>query len=757
MRTKSEIATAFGKRSELDGARSFFLVGIGGAGMAGVARLLHGRGYRVRGTDLTASPVTEELKKLGVEVWIGHTGEPIEEQDAVVLSDAIPLDSSPEVKRARELGLPIYRRSQALGWLLQDRKTVAVTGSHGKTTTTGMISAGLRAAGMDPTIVVGAEIPELGTSVLEGTGEFAVVEACEAYDSLHDFDPEIVVLLNLELDHVDFHVTWENLRDSVTRFVNRAQVLIYNLNDSGACEIADRVSVKKIGFDPLVAVVEGEMRQKGAHNIANAAAAWAAIQEIGGGDDALEGIREFGGAERRQQLYFEGEMPGFGELVILDDYAHHPTEVRASLEAIRRGWIDEGRGERLVVVFQPHLYSRTAPLITEFAEALDCADIVVMTDIYPAREDPIPGVSSWRVLEKVSRPEYYIPARQELPMKVAEIVQPGDVVVGMGAGNIQEFAGAFLHEMGRFGRAKKRVWVAYGGVSAEREVSLHSGRAVYEAVQELGYETKLIDLHATALGSGDLSDLVGPDRPDLVFLALHGEGAEDGVIQGLLETFGIRYTGCGIQACALAMDKEATKRVLREAGIPVPGGVMLRRGDEIPEIDLPVVVKPNSQGSTVGLSFVREREELAKAVERAFAHSHEILIEEMVEGIEISVPVLGDRALPPVEIVPLHAGGYDFANKYTPGFSDEICPARISDSQLQVAMEQAVGSHLALGCAGVTRTDMIVTEDKIVVLELNNLPGMTATSLVRKSAETVGMSFTELVEWMIQDGLKKPL
>jgi D-alanine--D-alanine ligase len=757
MRTKLEIASAFGNREELAEAKSFFLVGIGGAGMAGVARLLKGRGFRVRGTDLTASAVTEELGKAGIQVWIGHTGEPIEPGDAVILSDAIPLELSPEVARARELELPIYRRSQALGWLLQEKKTIAVTGSHGKTTTTGMISAGLRAAGMDPTIVVGAEIPELGTSVVDGIGEFAVVEACEAYDSLHDFDPEIVVLLNLELDHVDFHVNWENLRDSMTRFVNRAKVLVYNLNDSGASEIAERVGIRKVGFDPSLVVTNGEMRQKGAHNVANAAAAWAAVQEVGGSVAALEGIRDFGGAERRQQVYLDRDVAGFGRLVVLDDYAHHPTEVRASLGAIRKGWIEQGKGERLVVVFQPHLYSRTAPLIQEFAEALDEADLVVMTDIYPAREDPIPGVSSWRVLEKVTRPGLYIPARQELPMKVAEIVQPGDVVVGMGAGNIQDFAGKFVEEMGRFSRERKRVWVAYGGVSAEREVSLHSGRAVYKAVQELGYETRLVDLHAQALGKGDLSDLVGPDRPDLVFLALHGEGAEDGVIQGLLETFGVRYTGCGIQACAVAMDKEATKRVLRDAGVPVPAGVLLRKGDDIPEIELPVVVKPNAQGSTVGLSFVHDLIDLNKAIERAFAHSEEVLIEELVVGVEISVPVMGDRALPPVEIVPLYEGGYDFANKYTPGYSDEICPARLTDDQLDLAMRQAVMAHKALGCAGLTRTDMIVTDDKIVALELNNLPGMTATSLVRKSAETAGITFNELVDWIIQDGLKKPL
>lgn len=753
MRTKHEISTAFGKREDFEGAKSFFMVGIGGAGMAGVARLLHGRGFRVRGTDSTPSHVIDALQAEGIEVWIGHSGEMIEVEDRVVLTDAIPLEISPEVARARELELPIFRRSQALGWLLKDLKTIAVTGSHGKTTTTGMISMGLRASGMDPTVVVGAEIPELGTSVVDGKGSYAVVEACEAYDSLHDFDPDVVVLLNLELDHIDFHENWENLRDSVTRFANRARLLIFNSADAGANEIAERVSIETWGFDPTVAVVDG-MRQVGAHNVANSAASWAAIQAVGGDESALEGIKNFGGAERRQQVYFDGEMPGFGQIAILDDYAHHPTEVTLSLQAIRKGWIEKGKGERLVVVFQPHLYSRTAPLIQEFATALDEADLVVMTDIYPAREDPIPGVSSWRVLEKCAKPNYYIPARQQLARKVAALVKPGDVVVGMGAGNIAEFASQFLSEMGRFGREKIKVLVAEGGLGPEREVALHSSREIEKALLKLGYDASRVDVAAGAVATGDLSRFVGPDRPDVVFLGMHGEWAEDGVFQGLMELFGIPYTGSGVQACSIAMDKEASKRIFALEGIPVPKGVLLRPGDATPEIEMPVVVKPNAQGSSVGLYFVYDESDLAGAVAGAFRHCDEILVEELIEGIEISVPVLGDRVLPPVEIVPTE-GEYDFANKYTPGATEEICPARLTEEQTRVAMEQALRCHKALGCKGITRTDMIVSKDKVVVLELNNLPGMTATSLVRKAAEAVGMSFEELVDWILKDALKE--
>lgn len=761
MRTKQEIAEAFANRDELDGFRSFFLVGIGGAGMSGVARMLQRRGYRVRGTDSTPSPILVELAGMGIDVSVGHLADLVEEGDAVILSDAIPLDTSPEALRARELGLPLFRRSQALGWLLKGKKTVAVTGTHGKTTTTGMLASALQARGLDPTIVVGAEVPEFGGSVVEGPGEHAVIEACEAYDSLHDFDPFLVLLNNLEMDHVDFHESWENLRDSVTRFANQAEVLVYNVKDPGACEVAGRARVEKYGFDPdaPVAGSDGavvELAQHGAHNVANANAALAVVERVAGVTDAaVRAVASFRGAERRQQVLHEGPPLGpgrLGEFTLIDDYAHHPTEVRLALQAAKDYWVGRRGRKRLVVVFQPHLYTRTAPLIAEFAQALDVADLIVMTDIYPAREEPIPGVSSFRILERCQKPGRYVPSRHLLAREVASVLEAGDVVVGMGAGNISEFGEAFLAELRSRAKGTPSVVVAYGGDSAEREVSIHSGRAVFAALERLGYPARLVDLSVLALTTGNLGLLSGPERPDLVFLATHGPRSEDGALQGLLEFFHVRYTGSGVQASAVAMDKDATKRVLREAGIPVPMGDLVRRGESPPPWSGPVVVKPNEQGSTVGLSFVSVESELERAVTRALEFDKSCLVEEWLRGVEISVPVLGGRALPPVEIVPA-SGSYDFESKYTPGATDEVCPARITDEQTRLAQEYALRAHEALGCRGVTRTDMIVTSERIVALEVNTLPGMTPTSLVPRSASVAGISFDDVVDWMVKDGL----
>ena len=533
MRKVSEIHTAFSSTEALDGRRSFFLVGIGGAGMSALARMLAHRKFAVRGTDSTQGPETKRLAGEGIDVRIGHSGEGLTLEDTLIVTDAIDLDASPEVARARELGIPVVRRSQALGWVLRSYKTICVTGTHGKTTTTGMIGAGLIAAGLDPTVVVGAAIPQWGGPVREGKGEWAVVEACEAYDAFHDLRPDIVVLTNLELDHVDFHGTWENLRNSVGRFVARLPengTLVYCAEDEGATEVAEALEQKRgegLVASYSIATWAGllpEMALAGVHNRLNAAGALSAImamfptaesqeearRQAAQAHQAASGIATFTGAERRLQLLSDGEIK------VYDDYAHHPTEIEASLQALK-----EGQDGRLIVVYQPHLYSRTAPMIAEFAAALSHADLVVLTDICPAREEPLPGVSSARIAEGITVPVRYVPSRHLLPREVARIAKAGDVVVGMGAGNIAEFGPAFVRELARQNGPKK-VAVLYGGDSAEREVSLHSGKAMAAALARKGYDVRLLDVSETLLAKGDLSALVGPDRPDVCVLAVHG-------------------------------------------------------------------------------------------------------------------------------------------------------------------------------------------------------------------------------------------
>jgi UDP-N-acetylmuramate--alanine ligase len=736
--------------------------------MSALARILIAKGYEVSGSDIATSRTVEALKRLGAQIAIGHQGAAVHGSDLVVVSDAIPLEENPETIEAARLDLPRIRRSRLLGLILEGYRVIAVTGSHGKTTTTAVLTQILAAQSGDPLGIVGAEIPAWGGNVRFGGGPFAVVEACEAYEGYFDLHPEFVLLTNLEADHLDYHGTPEALVESVKTFVRRATgepPLFYCADDEGTHTVAaDFHKAISYGFEQGGHVARYEagtlsyenvsVRPSliGRHNALNCWGAIVAAAHITGAsfEQLLPHLASVSGAERRLEKV--GEENG---ILVYDDYAHHPTEIRASLNALRETY----PGRRIVCVYQPHLYSRTQHFQSQFAPVLALADVVVMTDIYPAREEPLAGISSLLIvedLERRGRPVWYVPSRFRLPRAVGRIAEKGDIVVGMGAGNIEEFPRAFLAELARRSRPL-RIAVLAGGYSAEREVSLHSGRMVARALRSKGYDVEEYDPERILFSKAQsLRALVGPERPDLAFLALHGTGAEDGRIQAFLDLLELPYTGGGPIASALAMDKQAAKDILSKHNIPVPFGICLGAHESLPaDLPLPAVVKPRSQGSTVGVTFVRSRAELEAALQLAWKYDEAALVEEWVEGVELSVPVVGDEALPPVEIVP-KSGTYDFAAKYTPGATEEIVPARVAEEIQERAKDLALRAHRVLGLLDLSRTDLIVRESgELVVLEVNSLPGMTSTSLVPRSAASVGISFEDLCERILHSAMKR--
>ncbi len=764
MRTREE-QTWFTADARLPESGTVHFVGIGGAGMSALARVLLARGYRVTGSDIAPSATTDDLADRGARITMGHDARAVEGADVVVVSDAIPLDENPEALEAERRGLTRVRRSRLLGMVLEGYKVIAVTGTHGKSTVTAAIAQVLARAGKRPLALVGADVEGFDGNVLYGEGPWAVVEACEAYEGYFDLDPHIVVLTNLEADHLDRHGSFDALRDSVSAFVRKATGsprLVFCADDSGAREVASGFN-GAIGYGLVrgdrVAQFEGGALKHGStvakpsligeHNAMNlwGAVVAASVALSRDAEQLLPHVQHVEGCVRRLQSL--GEHEG---VLLYDDYAHHPTEIAASLRAVREAHPDR----RLVCVFQPHLYSRTRDFLNDFAPALALADSVFLTDIYPAREKPLPGISSLLIvqqLEQAGKDVSYVPSRFRLPREVARAVRRGDVVVAMGAGNIDAFPPALIDELARSTRPL-RVAVFQGGASAEREVSLLSGGMVADALRSLGYDVTPLDPEQLLLGEGDIRILVGAERPDIAFLALHGTGAEDGRIQGLLDLLEVPYTGSGVAASALAMDKHAAKQVLRSAGLRVPVGVLVPRSGAVPEdAPLPAVVKPNAQGSTVGLTLVKRREELEEAVSIAWKYDESALIEEWVEGVEVSVPVVGEEVLPAVEIVPL-GGRYDFSAKYTPGATEEIVPARISESAESRVREAALIAHQAVGACDLSRSDFIVTrDDDVVVLEVNTLPGLTMTSLVPRSAASVGIGFAQLCERILRSAM----
>ncbi len=299
-----------------------------------------------------------------------------------------------------------------------------------------------------------------------------------------------------------------------------------------------------------------------------------------------------------------------------------------------------------------------------------------------------------------------------------------------------------------------RVALLCGGRSAEREVSLRGGQAVRQALELRGYKVKVFD------PATDLLDLV-KEAPsfDVAFLVLHGPGGEDGTIQGLLDLLGLPYQGAGVLGSALAMDKKLSKELYRLAGLNVPKAIELQKGVSFPaemieEIGFPLVVKPVSQGSSIGLSLVEKKKDLPKALELAFKHEERVLLEEYLPGRELTVGVLGKEALPVVEIIPGERHRFfDYEAKYTPGATEEICPARIPSETAQEAQRCALKAHQILRLRHYSRTDMIYAHDKLYLLETNTIPGMTETSLLPLAAKVAGYSFEDLVERLLKMAL----
>ncbi|MEV6606379.1 UDP-N-acetylmuramate--L-alanine ligase [Kutzneria sp. NPDC051319] len=434
-------------------------VGIGGAGMSGIARILLARGVEVSGSDAKDSRTVLALRAQGARIELGHAASHLGNAQTLVISTAIKQDN-PELVEAKARGITVLHRSQALASLMVGRRAACIAGTHGKTSTTSMLTVALQHCGVDPSFAIGGDLNESGANAHHGSGDVFVAEADESDGSFLVFSPSVAVVTNVEADHLDHHGTVEAYVGVFDSFVQRIEpdgVLIACSDDPGSAALADRaeklgVRVRRYGadgpdarilsYEPVetggLAVVEIEGAQvevhtavPGAHMASNAVAALLAGLELGAPlEGLLAGLAAFGGVRRRFE--FKGVVSG---VRLYDDYAHHPTEVAAALKAARPV---AGDG-RLLVIFQPHLYSRTREFSTQFGEALGLADEVVVLDVYGAREDPMPGVTGVLVADAVRLPEgavHYEPSFDRIPALIAGVVKPGDLVLTMGAGDV---------------------------------------------------------------------------------------------------------------------------------------------------------------------------------------------------------------------------------------------------------------------------------------------------------------------------------
>ena len=420
-------------------AKKIHFIGIGGIGVSAVARMFLLEGKQVSGSDRSESEVTRELAKLGAEIFVGHSAENVANDiDLIIYTIAIPPDN-PELVRAGELEIKAITYPQALGLISADKQTVAVAGTHGKTTTTAMLAQIAITAQLEPTVIVGSFLLDHASNFIAGRGDLFIVEACEYQRSFLNLNPQIVVITNVEADHLDYYRDLADIQNAFGELVGKVPAdgyLICNPNDPNLAPFIKHAGCQIIDYTKID-TSQLKLPAPGAHNVLNAQAALAGAQILGvSPSTSLRALNEFKGTWRRFQ--FKGQLAD--DILIYDDYAHHPTEIRATLAAAREKFPER----RIVAVFQPHLYSRTRQLLASFAESFIDADQVLLAPIYAAREEPDGVTSSEQLAEAIGSKAANYPDLPAIATALKNTVQPNDLIITIGAGNICEVAEALL-------------------------------------------------------------------------------------------------------------------------------------------------------------------------------------------------------------------------------------------------------------------------------------------------------------------------
>jgi UDP-N-acetylmuramate--alanine ligase len=765
--------------------RCYHFIGVGGMGMGNLALLMLAKGYEVSGSDVKESELTRQLRERGAKIYIGHHIKNLEGADCVVYSSAISA-SNPEMFEAVRMAKPILKRAELLAQLVNKEVGITVAGAHGKTTTSSMASLLLINAGLKPTTAVGGIVNQ-GYNANLGIGRHTVAEVDESDGSFLYFKPHFSIITNIDFEHVDYYHTWDKIKEAYAKFAectvpngvivacgddrtlreivekSGRRFVTYGFSDDNDW-IARNINCDATGssFDCYLKdafIGRFEMSIPGKHNVLNSLSIIALGRELKIELSVIvDTLKKFQGVKRRFQR--KGEVGG---VLVVDDYGHHPTEIAATLQTAKT--LDR---KRLITVFQPHRYTRTKFLMDEFAGCFNLADQLIVTDIYAASEKPIEGVTTEallaRIQEKHPKNLLYL-KKEEILNHLLKTVHPGDLVLTLGAGDItyisDELVRKLEERLGISGLPPLRVrssdeikslgtiGVIMGGCSSEREVSIKSGAAIVKALTEAGCQVKVLDL--TNENREAVKDWLKGQKLDMAFIALHGRFGEDGIIQSILEELEIPYNGCGPSASYAAFNKSVAQKLFDLHGVRTPKTIVLQGLDGLDEKGLlnqlgglPVVVKPACEGSSIGVSVVRDAETLPGALRKAFEYGEEVLVQKFIPGRELTVGFLGQVPLPIVE-VRAQSGFFDFQAKYKDPNTEHIVPAPLPVDLVRSVQSEALKAYQALGCEGYGRVDMIVDGANAPhVLEINTIPGFTAMSLLPKAASAAGLDFQQL-------------
>ncbi len=770
-------------------------VGIGGIGMSGLARILLEKGYQVSGSDLVDSSLLKNLEALGGKISIGHSEMNVPERATVIYSTDIK-DSNQEIAVALRRKQDLKHRSDLLNTILKDRTSLLVAGTHGKTTTTSLLTHLLIHAGFDPGFAIGGILPSVGVNSSDGKGNYFVAEADESDGSFLKYHPFGAILTNIDLDHMDHYQNEEALLTSFKQFafqvVNQGCLLycgddhrLVSLGLSGVsygfgenCTVRGSRFRQK-GWNIMFDIADGERTYTdieipfpGYHTALNALAVFAMGIRLGIPEDIIkEAFRTFCGVKRRAEI--KGEER---HVTVIDDYGHHPSEISTTLKGLKKAFPKR----RLITIFQPHRFTRVRDCLKEFGTCFEHSDVVIVTDIYSAGESPIPGVHAKAVIDEVAshftgNPHYI--SNESLLQETLQILRPYDIVVTMGAGDITRFGMELLTEIKKKPLTKLKLAGIYGGKSSEHEISIRSAKNVFSSIDSSIFDLQLFYIAkdgswregASNTSPHDLEFVQKLSCCDCAVPILHGQNGEDGSLQGFLQILGIPYTGCSVLSSAISMDKAMTKRLAEYAGLAVAPFVTLNEFTWEWERDqafklihdsliYPLYVKPVHLGSTIGVRKVVNPKELVQAIEAAFQLDGEILIENEIRGREIEFAVYGNGELhvfPPGEIKS-QGGTYGYQEKYFSSTMETTPHAELTQEEIERGCAFAKRAYAAAGCDGFARVDCFLKSDgQFILNEINPIPGFTSTSLYPQICRENGLPEKEFWTHLILSAMER--
>jgi len=750
--------------------------------MSALARILLQKGAKVTGSDLSISKITQELIALGVEVYPNHSAEWIAAQEAIVYSSAVSCEN-PEFQEAQSKKLSILHRADLLAQLMEDYAPLLVAGSHGKTTTSALLAHLCIAAGLDPSYAVGGSSHNLGYHGHHGKGLYFVAEADESDGSFLKYSGFGAILTNLDNDHLDYWKSQEALGHGFRSFaaqVRSKEHLFFCQDDPalvalqlpgisyGFSKASDLViqDYRQEGFSSVFTLAfKGELYPEiriplmGRHNALNAAAVFGlGLQLKLSNEQIRSAFASFSGVLRRAEKV--GEVQ---EVMVYDDYAHHPAEIATTLQAFQQA----ADGRRLVLLFQPHRYSRTRDCLEEFASVFGAADQLIVTDIYGAGEIPIPGITTELLCQKIRAEKEltYVPYK-ELVAHLKTVLQPHDLLVTMGAGDVWKIGTEIVTQLQKSPLKQMRMALLFGGASTEHDVSVSSAEYVRRYLDSKIYQVEPFFIRKNGTFERSLEEL---QACDMAFPVLHGSFGEDGAMQGFLEILGLPYTGCDFRASPICMDKALAKHLAARHGILVAPFIDFsakeweREQEGIVEkicatLKFPLFTKGVHLGSSIGVRKVRTVEELVEGIEYALSFDWKVLVEEEVVGREIEFALCGGDPLFVSDPCEIQKSGdlHTYATKYGETAVDSVMRADLGAETIALGKEFVKKLYKIFGCDGFARIDCFLeVTGSIVFNEINPIPGLTPTSAYPEMLAAEGIVPADFLNRLVRLGLAR--